>query len=877
MAIVSDLRERLRAVVFRGRVERELDEELRFHLDNEAAAQGRAGSAAPERDARLALGGIEQVKEAVRDARGVRPLENLAADIRFALRALGRNPGFSLAVVLVLSVAIGAATAVYVVADRVLRAPLPFPDPERLVRVDQRYGSGDLGTISVVDIQAVAAEARSFEAFGAVRFSAMSLTGATAPQRITTGRATAGFFRALRVTAAHGRLIQPGDDAPGAPPVVVLAHAEAERGFGSAERAIGGSVTLDGVSHTVVGVLEPGRAGLGMFQAAAWAALQLETPERRGPFGYRGVARLAPGASMVQAERELAGLSARLFPVWRASFQDSTASLVPVPLRQALMGHARAPIGLFAGAVALVLLTALANAAALLLVRVSAREHELAVRSALGAGRGRLARLIGAECLVLSGLAALVAMAIAAAGVQLAPLLAPNLPRISQAEMNGAAVVFAVATALISGLLVTLAPLSVAAVSGSAMAARLAGSGGPRTGTGPRATTARGALVIAEFALALPLLAGAGLLFTSFLRLEDLELGFDPNGVYALDVALAGPRYANDTTRLEFWRRVEARAGELAGITAVGLTSSLPPDNFGDVNNFNLRDKPVPPGTAEPTSPWPVVTSGYFAALAIELLEGRLFTPGDTTGAPLVAVVSRAWAEKYYPRETAVGKQLTSAGCTTCLPTTVVGVVGDVHYRGLAGEADAVYVPLAQEPGSAMHLVVRSRLGPAATFRALRSALATIDPGVAPDEVTLASRVHDALGDPKRWTIVVGAFACAGVLLAAVGMFGLMSYVVRQRQHELGVRLALGASPASLMQLVVGRGMRYAALGSGIGLVLALLQSRWLGPLLFEAEAVDPGMLAVAAASMLAVAALACGLPGLAAARVRPIEALSSG
>lgn len=876
MHALSELRERLRAIVFRGRMERELDEELRFHLENEAAARRRAGSADPERDARLALGGIERVKEAVRDARGVRPLEDLAADTRFALRALRRNPGFTVAVVLVLGLAIGAATAVFVVADGVLLAPLPFRDPERLVRVDQHFGSGAFGTISVVDIQAVAAQARSFEAFGAVRFSAMSLTGAANPERITVGQATAGFFRALDVAAARGRLIEPADEAPGAPPVVVLAHAQAERAFGSAERAIGGSVTLDGVSHTVVGVLEPGRTALTGPRTAAWSALQLETPTRRGPFGYRGVGRLAPGVSLEQAERDLAEVSARIFPIWRAGFQDSTARLVPVPLRLALVGYARAPVGLFAGAVALVLLAAVANVATLLLVRASAREHELSVRAALGASRGRLARLIGTECLVLSSFAALLATAIAAAGVHFAPLLAPNLPRITQAQMNWAAVAFAVATSLVTGLLVTLAPLSIAAASGSAAAARLAGSAGFRTSAGPRATAARGVLVVTEFALAFPLLVGAGLLFTSFLRLERLDLGFDPSGAYALEIAVAGPRYANDTTRLEFWRRLEARAGELAGISAVGLTGSIPPDNFGDVNNFNLRDKPVPPGTTEPLSPWPAVTSGYFAALGVELLEGRLFTPGDSAGAPPVVIVSRAWAAKYYPRESAAGKQLISAGCTTCPLTTVVGVVGSVHYRGLAGEADAVYEPLAQAPGNDLYLVVRSRLGPAATFRALRSALAAIDPNIAPVEVALGDRVHDALGDPRRWTIVVGAFACAAVLLAALGIFGLMSYVVRQRQRELGVRLALGASPASLTKLVMRRGMRYAALGTAIGLVLAVVQSRWLGSLLFGVDAIELRTLGIAALSMLVVAVLACGIPGLAAARVRPVEALSS-
>ncbi|HET7600659.1 MAG TPA: ADOP family duplicated permease [Gemmatimonadales bacterium] len=877
MQMVSELRERLRAIVFRGRMERELEEELRFHLEHETAARRLAGSAEPEREARLALGGVERVKEAVRDARGVRPLETLVADIRFALRSLRRNPGFTVTVVLILGVAVGAATAVALVAHRVLLAPLPYPAPERLVRVDQRYGSGGYGTLSLVEIEAVTAQARSLEAFGAVRYVGMSLSGPAGPERIDAGRATAGYFRALAVRAARGRLIEAGDNAPGAAPVVVLSHAEAERTFGSPERAVGQSVTLDGVSHTVVGVLRPENRGLAGPPTDAWAPLQLEPPTRRGPFGYRGIGRLAPGVSLARAEGELGEISARIFPIWKASYQDSTARLVPVPLRQALFGYARAPIGLFAGAVALVVLAAVANAATLLLVRAAAREHEMAVRAALGAGRGRLARLVATECLVLSGLAALVATAVAAAGVRLAPAVAPNLPRIAQVQMGWEAVALASVGCVIAGLVVALAPLSVIAASGSAAPARLTSAGGARTGAGPRTSTARAVLVVAEFALAFPLLVGAGLLFTSFLRLERRELGFDPSGVYALDISLAGAPNANDTTRIEFWRKLEARAAELPGIPAVGLAGSIPPDNYGDVNNFNLVDRPVPAGTTEPTSPWPAVTSGYFAALGIELLEGRPFAAGDSAGAPPVAIVSRTWAAKYYPRESAVGKQLVSAGCTTCPLMTIIGVVSDVHYRGLAGEADAVYVPLAQDPGSDRYLVARSRLGAAATFRALRSALAAVDPDVAPVGVTLVERVDASLGDPRRWTLVVGAFASVGVLLAAVGTFGLMAYLVRQRQRELGVRLALGASPASLMRLVVRQGMRYAVLGSAIGIALALLQARWLGPLLFGVDAVDPRALGVAALCLLAVAALACAIPGLAATRIRPIEALSTG
>jgi putative ABC transport system permease protein len=441
--------------------------------------------------------------------------------------------------------------------------------------------------------------------------------------------------------------------------------------------------------------------------------------------------------------------------------------------------------------------------------------------------------------------------------------------------MGGDAVAIALGLSLICGLLVSLAPLSVTIGRASSAAARLAGSG-TRAGTGRSTAAARSALIVAEFAIAFPLLVGAGLLATSFLRLSYLQLGFDANGVYALDITIAGPRYEKDPDRLAFWQRLEARAAELPGITAVGVSSSLPPDNFGDVNNFNLIDKPVPAGGAEPVTPWVPVSTGYFAALDVDLVEGRLFTPGDSAETPPVVIVSRTWAAKYYPRETAVGKQLRSGGCTTCDPTTIVGIVDDVQYRGLAGEADAVYMPLAQFPGTDRHLLVRSQRNPAETFRALRSTLAAVDPDVASVEVTLADRVSDALGDPRRWTVIVGGFACASLLLAALGVFGLMSYIVRQRERELAIRLVVGASTASLRRLVVRGGVRYAVLGVAIGAVLAVVQSRWLGSLLFGVEPVDVATLVTAAAAMLAVAGIACWIPALQAARVSPRDALAA-
>jgi putative ABC transport system permease protein len=873
---LPDILERLKALFFSGRLERELDEELSFHVARDAEARARSGSIDASREALAALGGLERVKEEVRAARGVLPVQELVADTRYALRSLRRNAGLTLTVVAVLGLGLGAATAVFTVVNRVLLTGLPYRDPGRLVRIYQQNSPTNLWSLSVVDVQAIAEQQHTLEAFGAARYGSASLAGIAAPERVAVGRLTSGFFRALGVNAAQGRLVGPEDDRPGAPAIVVVSHRLAERALGGAPSAVGRSITIDGVSHVVVGVLEPGRNELAGMEAEAWPNLRVETPTRRGPFGLRGVARLKKGITLAQAARDLAGISERIFPIWASGFQDRAARLVPVPLRDAVIGRANGQVGLFAGAVGLVLLLAVANVATLMLVRTSAREHEVLVRSALGAGRHRLARLIVTEGTVLTVLAGAVGVGIAAISLRIVGLVAPNLPRLAEVALDPSSLAFAAVVTLVTGVLITLAPLSSVLACVSSVGSSSLASAPARSGTGRRTTRIRGALVAAEFALALPLLVGAGLLLNSFLRLQHVDPGFDPRGVYSLALSLPGSPYRDEAAVRQFWQLAEMRAAEIAGVTAVGLSGSIPPDNGGDVNNFDLLDKPVPAGTAQPVAPWSAVTPGYFTALGIPLLEGRLLTLADSGSSPPVVVVSRAWAARYYRGASAVGKELHSGGCTACPPTTVVGVVGDVPYLGLANEAEGVYAPLAQEGGRSLHLVVRSGLGSAATFRALRSAVASLDPDLAPVEVDLSDHLRRSLGDPRRWTFVVGAFAATGVLLAALGVFGLMSYVVRQRRREMGIRLALGASPHALTRLVVQRGMRYPLLGTSIGLGLAALESRWLGSLLFGVRATDPITLVSAVGLLLAVAAIACWVPGLRAARLKPLEVLAS-
>ena len=871
MSLLTDLGERLKALVFRRRQERELQEEFLFHVERETAERIRLGAApeAARREARLAFGGVEQYKEAVRDARGIRPLEDLGADLRYAVRSLRRNPGFTVTIVLVLGLGLGSSTAVFSIMDSVVLAELPYPDPGRLVVVSEKNSPTNIWNISTADAVAIREQQRSFSAWGEVSRMEAALSGAGTPEHVILGRVSAGFFKALGVPAARGRLIEERDEAAEAAAVLVVSHRLAEEKLGGPARALGRSVTLDGVSHEVVGVLPPGRTDMGGVRAAAWTTLKLPAPVRRGPFWLRGVARLKEGVTLDMAAADLAGISARILPLWN-DFRDSLARLTPAPLRERIVGRADRQVGLFAGGVLLVLLLAITNVATLVLVRASAREPEVAMRVMLGAGRGRIARLLLTENLLLTVMAGALGLLLAWLGLKLAVAQLPDLPRIQNAALDWRAVSVALAAALAAGVLVSLSPI---AGGGGEIGRSPARADTRRTGAGRRSNAVRSALVTVEFALALPLLVMAGLLLNSFVRLSRVDPGFDPYGVVATRIALPAARYPGNVERARFWIQVEQRLGQMPGVDGSGLASDIPPDSPG-TNNFNLVDHPVPTGQSEPTTPWYQATPGYFEAMGIPLLDGRMFTPADTVDP--VVIVSRAWARRYFPNQRAVGRQLISGGCYDCPRTTIIGVVGDVKNLGLAQSEDAVYDPIDPALARSLQVVVRSNAGTGASLRALRELVHGLDPDLPVRESVIAERFDDTLDDPRRWTAVLGAFAAVGTSLAALGIFGLMSYVVRQRRREIGVRLALGAQPGMVTRFVIARGMRYAVAGSAAGLVVTLLAVGRLRTLLFEVSPTDLMTIGAVALLLLGVALVACWLPGRRAARIKPLEAIST-
>ena len=866
-------RRRLRLWRDRGGVEREMDDEMRFHLEMEAADRLREGLPPDEarRAARRAFGGVERFKEEARDARGGRLLDDVAADVRYAARGLRRSPGFALTAILTLGLGIGATSAVFGAANAVLRDPLPYPAPERLVRIFMQNSPTNRWTVSNADWQGIRAHQTAFAAVALLQPGGAALSGGGRAEWVRTGRVTADFFRTLGVSMTAGAGFRAGDDAPGATPTVVVAERFAARHFGDAA-AVGRTLVLDRVSHTVVGVLAGGEQAHAGVRAEVWPILQLPTPTRRGPFGYVAVGRLRDGITLAAARRDLVAVSDRIFDQWSDGFGDRSARLTPYALHEVIVGDASRPIAVLAAAVALVLLVAVANVANLVLVRSVGRTRELAVRTALGARRARLARLLLTESLILGALGAIAGVAVAFLGLEALRALGPQLPRLDAAALDGRAVAFALGTALVAGVLVGFYPL-VALARAPAESMR---AGDRRTGADRGTRLLQGTLVAAEFALALPLLVGAGLLLESLVRLQRVDPGFDPRGVLTARVSLPAVGYDERVRMQRFWDDALRAVATIPGVASVGLTSSLPPDNGGDSNNFDVVERPVAPGTAEPVAPWSWVTPELLPTLGVRLVEGRLLAATDDSAAPPVVVVSRAFAERHLPGQRAVGKRLVVGGCRECEPSTIVGVVEDVKYEGLAGSGVAAYEPVRQGPRpTSLHLVVRTTVAPTSVVGAIREQLRALDPDVPlRDVATMEDRLAGSIATPRRLAWLLGGFAAAAAALAALGVFGVMSYAVAQQRREIGVRLALGADTTSVVGMVVRRGMLRAAAGLAVGLLLSLLGARVLQAVLFEVRPTDPATLAAGATLLALVALLACWLPGRRAAAIRPVEAL---
>lgn len=800
-------------------------------------------------------------------------VRSFLGELRLAARSLARRPGFAIAVVATLALGIGASTAVFTIVHGVLLAPLPYPEADRLVAMFQSNAGGMQWSLSVVDFQAIHEQQRSFSGTAAFTERDVIVAADGEPEWSRATFVTSEYFRVLGIAPASGRDFAAGDDAVGAEKIVILGHALAER-LGGTDAVVGATVALDSTAYTVVGVMPEGVAGVGGRRTDLWPILQLEPPPRRGPFFLRGLGRLLPERTLDDARADLTGISERIFPIWQDGFRDETARLTPAPLHEEIVGRVRGGLGMIFGAVLLVLLVSVANVANLLLARAAERQSEMALRTAIGAGTGRLARWLLAESLVLATAGAVLGIGLASAALSAFRGFGTGLPRAAGLELGGTTVLFAGGVALAIAVVLGLVPLL--AHTGLDLSRSL--REGARTAlAGGRAGAVRSGLIVLELALTVPLLLSAGLLLSSLLSMQRVDPGYDPAGAFAIRISLPLGSYAGPEEFAQFWDRAIAEVSEVPGVEAAGASMILPPDAYGFVNNFDLVDDPVEAGQPEPNVPWALISGPFLEALGVPLLEGRTFTRDDTLpDAPYAIVVSESWAQRYYPGESAVGRQVYSGGDRDN-PATVVGVVGDVKFTGMAGDGVAVY-----EPGSggwlrSMNLLVRTRGDVAGTMTAVRDRLRALDPGLPLTQVeTLQDRIDDNVAGPRGWTMLLLAFAAAATLLSAVGIFGVVAQAVRGQTREIGLRIALGARPHGVVTWVVRRAMSRVAIGIGLGLALAALAVRSLQGALFGVSAADPRYALAVCALLGLIALLACWLPGRRAARVDPIAALSS-
>lgn len=805
---------------------------------------------------------------------------DLWRDLRHSSRSLARKPGLAATVVLTVGLGIGATTTMWSAVHTVLLAPLDYADPERLVRI-YTDSPPNRFPLSVADYLALDEQQTSFETVAGYTNRTMTFTRGGTAERVNGKLVTGDYFSLLGLRALHGRVLEPSDDVARGELTVVVSHDFALRYPEGAEAALGKTVRLNGADYQVVGVLPPRpgpfEQGKDFFLPARW-----EPPPRRGPFFITALGRLGRGASVEVAEAELAELNRRLFPVWQASYKDERATWATMDLKDFVVGEAGGTLMLMLGAVAVVLLIASTNAASLLVARAVHRRRELAVRGALGASRGRLARHLLAESALLAAGAAVVGLGLAVWGVRLlAAAGAGYVPRAQEIGLAGPGLGFLAAVTSASGLLFGLIP---ALVGARIRLDRGLGAGGRSASEAPGSRRLRQFLVAAQFAVATPLLIASALLLASLGKLQRVDPGFEPENLLTAALLLPAERYADPGDAPAFWERARREAEALPGVSGVAFADGRPPRGVGNVNNFDLEDDPTPPGESEPVAPWVSVSPEYFELMGVPLLAGRGFDERDAASdAPGVVIVDRAWADRYFPGEEVVGRRLHEGGSPTW--TTVVGVVGEVKYMGLdQPDRGTVYWPMSQRPASHpidritsrfAYFVVRTGVEPLSVVSGLRDVVRGLDPALPLEEVaTMEELLADSLEVPRLLSTLVAAFAAASLLLSVIGIYGVMSYFVERHAKEIGIRLALGGRPRVLRRMVVGRGLQVVVLGVGVGLVAALMLKRLHTGLLFGIEPTDPATLLGMPLLMLAAAAAGCLLPAHRAASVDPAATL---
>jgi predicted permease len=886
--VLSDLALRLRALLRRRAVESELDEELHFHYERQVEKHMRAGLTRAEasRLTRLAFGGLDQVKDSCRQARGIEPLEALLRDVGCGLRMLRSHPGFTATAVLTLAIGIGANTALFSIVDGVLWKPLPFPHPEQLVRLHTRRPNLEQGSISFPNFRDWQRQNHTFSAMAIARESGFSLTGKGNAEQLDAQLVSSDFFSLLGVKPLLGRTFLPGEDEIGSAPAVIVSAALWRRKLGASPDVLGKSLTLDGREVPIVGVVSA-RFGL---QISGFNPADLYVPigQWRNPWLSRraygmmihGVGRLKPGVTIAQARADMERVTRNLAAAYPADDLGTGATVVP--LKDEVVHGVRPVLLVLLGAVGFVLLIACVNVANLLLARSTGRAGEFAVRAALGASRGRLIRQLLTESVLLAAAGGGLGVLIAAWGTRTALALLPAaLPRADEVGLDLRVLAFTLVVSLGAGMLFGLVPaLRTSRAEGQALKEGGRGASGARH-------RAQHAFIMVEMATALVLLIGAGLMVRSLGKLWNVNAGFQPDQVTTANLALppAMMKARPEAVRAA-WRAVDARMASVPGLVASSLTWGARPLVIADVAPFWLDARPRPASENEMSQAIRyIVEPEYLQTLRIPLVRGRFFDAHDDERSAPVAVVDEVFARQFFGDQDPLHQSLNLSGSAS--RADIVGVVGHVKQWGLDTDDQQslraqVYLPFMQMPDVAMMqtaanaaVVVRSAPGAPAVFAAVRNGLLEMSADIEVSGMeTMNEIVGESLAERRFSMILLGCFAMVALALAGIGIYGVTAYLVGQKTHELGLRIALGAQRGDVLRLILRQGVGPAAAGAASGLVAAAGLTRLMGHLLYGVSATDPLTFCGVAGVLLAVTAAACYLPASRAMGIDPTAAL---
>ena len=803
-------------------------------------------------------------------------MDVILQDLRYGIRKLAKNPGFTAVVVLALALGIGANTAIFSVVNAILLHPLAFKDPGRIAMVwmDNRKLGVDQDWHSYLNFLEYKNGSQTFEDIAAFNDRSFNLTGAGDPIRVLGAWATASLFPVLGVDPILGRAFTSDEEEPGRDLVVVLSHGLWQRRFGADPQIIGQQISLNGKNRTVIGVM-PASFRFPDKDAELWVPLSPDAQLRnnRNALWLKAVGRLKPGVTLEQARADMGTIAGRLEQQY--DFMSGYGVNL-VPIHDQVVGSVRPAMLVLLAAVALVLLIACANVANLLLVRAAAREREIAVRAALGAARGRLVGQLLTESIVLATAGGVAGLLIAVLGLRMLLAMAPvDIPRLDQIRVDWQVLAFALGLSLATGVVFGLVPALQASRPDLNESLK---EGGRGSTTGIRGRRIRGALVISEIALSLVLLIAAGLMIKSFVHLQQFNLGFNPDRMLTLRLQLPGSKYKDDSQVAGFYRELLDGVENLPGVQSVGAISTIFLTKTPYSTNFTIQGRPPLRPGQQIEVPIDSISPNYFRVMGIPLLRGREFTDDDKAGAPGVVMINQTFARRFFPDEDPIGKRFVYGMPDGPNPPwlTIVGVVGDTRRTGFDAEIrPETYLPYSQTPDRSMYLVVRAASSPMPVIQPVRDAVWAIDKDQAVFSVETMDQLLSEMMAQRRFNMLLLAiFAGAALILAAVGIYGVMSYSVTQRTHEIGVRIALGAGRATVLRQVAGQGMMLAAAGIGLGLAGSLALTRLMAGLLFEVHATDPVTFVLIPLLLGGVALAASVIPARRAMKLDPILAL---